>query len=285
MENNERRPAWPTVLILLAAAVASFMAAAYLLGEAWSSERTSPQVPTPESRPYTSDKTRERTEGSDQGTETVQEESRAYMPPILAPRETAAGSGPTPTPPPLPETIVEGQWLGQKAGRPMWLTVPAADISAAIEGVGLTDDQTMATPSDWANAGWFELGYVPGQPGTSVISGHLDAPGGREAVFWDLDELEEGDQIRVEMDNGVTYLYRVERSLSYPYDDAPMEEIFAWSAEPRLSLITCQGEWNRKERSYDRRLVVYAQYVGEVAGPGNGPAEAEALGRGVAGSP
>jgi hypothetical protein len=176
--------------------------------------------------------------------------------------------------------VATGQWAYRQAGRPVWLVVPAVGISAAIEGVGLTQEQAMATPSDWANVGWFHLGYVPGQPGTSVISGHLDAPGRRPAVFWSLGQLEPGNQVRVEMDNGFTQLYRVERSESYPYDEAPVDDIFAWSPEPRLALVTCEGAWNRAERNYEERLVVFAQYIGQI----DTPADGRAAGRGFADS-
>ncbi|MDX1614082.1 MAG: class F sortase, partial [Candidatus Promineifilaceae bacterium] len=160
----------------------------------------------------------------------------------------------------------------RSSGRPFWLTIPAAELSTAVEGVGLTAEQAMATPADWDNVGWFELGYAPGQPGTAVIGGHLDAPGGRDAAFTQLGRLQPGDLVRVEMSTGLTHLYRVAQRLRYPYDDAPLAQIFAWSPEPRLALITCAGDWNRAARSYEERLVVYADYVGQTTTPTDGGA-------------
>jgi hypothetical protein len=169
-----------------------------------------------------------------------------------------------PTPTPTPGLVIEGAWTSSNAGRPIWLTVPALGISTAIEEVGMNQDGSMATPSDWSKAGWFALGYLPGQAGTAVIAGHLDAPGGKKAVFWDLHLLRPDDEIRIEMNNGRMHLYQVERSASYPYDGAPLDEIFSWSAESRLALITCRGDWDRAEHTYADRLVVFARYSGEL---------------------
>lgn len=179
------------------------------------------------------------------------------------PYKTAADLLPTLTP--TPGLVVDGDWTSSNGGRPIWLTVPVMGISTAIEAVGLDEDRSMAVPVDWSSAGWFELGYLPGQAGTAVIAGHLDAPGGKKAVFWDLHLLQPEDEIRIEMNDGRIYLYQVERSARYPQGSAPLDEIFAWSAEPRLALITCQGDWDRAERTYADRLVVFARYSGELA--------------------
>jgi hypothetical protein len=169
-----------------------------------------------------------------------------------------------PTPAGTPGPVVDGDWTSSSIGRPIWLTVPAMRISAAIEEVGLNQDGSMAAPVAWSGAGWFEPGYLPGQAGTAVIAGHLDAPGGMRAIFWDLQRLQPDDEIRIEMNNGRIHLYQVEGSASYPHDSAPLNEIFSWSAEPRLVLITCQGDWDRAERTYDDRLLVFARYAGEI---------------------
>jgi hypothetical protein len=41
----------------------------------------------------------------------------------------------------------------------------------------------MQVPSDFAVAGWFIGGAVPGQPGPAMISGHVDSCTG-PAVFY-----------------------------------------------------------------------------------------------------
>jgi len=124
--------------------------------------------------------------------------------------------------------------------------------------VGLTEENAMDVPRETSNVGWFEPGYVPGRQGSAVMTGHIDAPGGKRAVFWSLDQLKMGDAIMIEMDSGVTYNYMVDRSRWYAYDVAPINEIFGWSEEPQLNLITCAGEWNKEEGIYQTRLVVYA---------------------------
>ncbi len=43
-----------------------------------------------------------------------------------------------------------------------------------------------------------------------------------------------------------------------------MEEIFGASKIARLNLITCDGVWDKKTLSYDKRLVVFTELAAEM---------------------
>ena len=140
----------------------------------------------------------------------------------------------------------------------MQIQIPAIGISATIESIGLTADNEMEAPKEWDKVGWYQYGYRPGQPGNAVLTGHLDTDTGAPAVFWRLHELQPGDTIVLQTLDGKPLVFLIESLTSYPYNQAPLQEIFGAAGAPRLSLVTCSGNWNSQERIYDHRLVVYA---------------------------
>lgn len=163
----------------------------------------------------------------------------------------------TPVPSPTPTATVTPSPT-PRPGLPVQLRIPAIGVDAFIEHVGLTEDLAMDVPSTWENVAWYQLGYRPGERGSAVIAGHLDTVTGAPAVFWALESLEPGDEIFVRGLDGVEHRFIVDFHTRYPYDDAPVQEIFGPAEVPRLALITCNGEWDRVNRNYSQRVVLYA---------------------------
>ncbi|MBW9235451.1 class F sortase, partial [Leptospira santarosai] len=82
---------------------------------------------------------------------------------------------------------------------------------------------------------------MPGQPGNSVIAGHVDGKNG-PAVFYDIGKLKSGDEIIVNAEDGSELVFIVDRVEVHPFDQSPLREIFGFSTGSRLNLITCTGE-------------------------------------------
>ena len=143
------------------------------------------------------------------------------------------------------------------------LIVPALEIDAPIEAVGQDDEGLMAAPSDVESVAWYNLGPNPGELGNAVMAGHLDNVRGQPAVFWRLDELKAGDEIIVRFDDESEKRFEVMSVESYNADEAPLTRIFGVDFERDLNLITCDGNWNRQNKLYDKRLVVYARLIHE----------------------
>ena len=162
---------------------------------------------------------------------------------------------PSPTP---PATLTPDAY--SELDRPERIRIGAIEVDAEIEQLALSDS-AIGVPADWSNAGWFQDGFRPGEPGRAVISGHFDDDAGQAAVFYRLGELEIGESI--EVDNaGQTFTYRVIESMRVPFDasdDATMEAVFGPADMPMLSLITCDGAWNAAAGTYDQRLIVIAE--------------------------
>lgn len=138
---------------------------------------------------------------------------------------------------------------------PERLRVPSLGVDAAVEPVGLTGQGDMDVPHDPRDVGWYADGPQPGQAGDAVIDGHLDSVDG-PAVFWRLGHVRPGDALQVTDGSGRTLPFRVSRVTSHDADQPPPPDLFSSVGQPRLSLITCAGDWDGSE--YSQRLVVEA---------------------------
>lgn len=142
---------------------------------------------------------------------------------------------------------------------PATIEIPAIKLPpSSVIKVGLLPSGEMDVPEDWHTAGWFEPGYLPGEPGNAVMSGHVDNREGL-GVFFFLKSLEAGDRIIVADEAGKKLTFVVKKLEMYKPEDAPLEDIFGESTVPRLNLITCTGTFSAKTLSYDKRLVVYSE--------------------------
>ncbi|PYZ96459.1 hypothetical protein CR205_12110 [Alteribacter lacisalsi] len=143
---------------------------------------------------------------------------------------------------------------------PLSLSIPAIEVEAEIEPVGVLDNGQMGVPDEAEGVAWFEPGTMPGNTGNAVLAGHVDSRTG-PAVFWDLNKLEPGDEIHVTGEDGEPLTFEVQVSVSYGRTDAPIEEIFGPTDKKRLNLITCSGTFDSGEGTHDQRLVVYTELV------------------------
>jgi sortase A len=147
------------------------------------------------------------------------------------------------------------------AGAPERIRIPKIGIDAKIEHVGLGKTGNMAVPLQYADAGWYRQGTVPGEVGSAVIDGHVDNGLGIPAVFFRLSELKAGDDIYVTDGQGDELHFVVEEEATYAVADVPLETLFNRADKARLNLITCEGTWLPEKKMYDERHVVYAVLV------------------------
>ena len=139
---------------------------------------------------------------------------------------------------------------------PVRVVVPAIDVDADLVAVGLNPDQSMEVP-DFGEAGWYEPGPRPGEPGPAVIAAHVDSVAGPD-VFYRLRELGPGDEITVEHADGGRSTFAVHDTEQQDKDDLPVERIWNDTDDAVLRLITCGGAFNQERRSYESNVIVYA---------------------------
>ncbi len=141
------------------------------------------------------------------------------------------------------------------SGLPVRLKIPGINVDSAVEYVGLASDGAMDVPKERANVAWFNLGPRPGESGSAVIAGHY---GEKASAFDNLYKLRKGDKLYVEDDKGATTTFVVRESRRYdPKSDA--SDVFGSNdGKSHLNLVTCEGVWNKTQKSYSKRLVVFA---------------------------
>lgn len=147
--------------------------------------------------------------------------------------------------------------------KPSRLRIPAIGVDAKVQSVGLAWQGTgdMGIPTNFTDVGWYSGGVTPGAPGSAVIDGHLDGKDVREAVFYNLDKLKPGDLVEVEDRAGKVWQFRVVETKIYDYN-APTADIFLGdTSKSRLNLITCAGSWDKTQKLYDKRVVVFTELV------------------------
>jgi LPXTG-site transpeptidase (sortase) family protein len=174
---------------------------------------------------------------------------------------TAIDEPPPAIPPdePVPQTFTVSELRGPLVAiaPPARIAIPAIGVDAPVVPVALEPDGTMEIPGDVATIGWFEPGVRPGQPGSAVLSGHVDSRTQGRGAFFDLEDLDVGDEVTIETAGG-QQRWQVTARQRFPKDELPIAELFTRGGDPRLVLITCGGEFDAGARSYSDNVVIVA---------------------------
>jgi sortase (surface protein transpeptidase) len=142
---------------------------------------------------------------------------------------------------------------------PTRVRIPAIQVDSALEDLTLDSAGALRAPVDYARAGWYAEGTVPGEVGPTVIAGHVDSRKG-PAVFFRLYQLRPDDLIQVQ--RGARWvIFRVVATARYPKDRFPTADVYGPTPDAQLRLITCGGVFNKTRRSYVDNVVVYAVAV------------------------
>jgi sortase (surface protein transpeptidase) len=147
---------------------------------------------------------------------------------------------------------------------PVRLEIPAIGVATGLQRLGRAGDGTVDVPSgpdQWDEAGWYEEGTRPGDPGSAVILGHVDSKAG-PAVFYRLRELRRGDRIEVVRAGGSRITFTVDRVEQYDKRRFPTAEVYYPTLRPMLRLVTCGGVFDRSTNHYTDNVIVFASLRG-----------------------
>jgi LPXTG-site transpeptidase (sortase) family protein len=179
----------------------------------------------------------------------------------------------TTTTPPVPRATTVAESAGitrvvptvevQQPG-PVRLTIPNLDVAADVDLVGVHSDGWVEIPEDVSRVGWYKFGAAPGAAtGSAVIVGHRDGFDAGAGALYRLSELAPGDLIEVEREDGSVLSYAVTSREAIDKDALPSEELFSEKGEPRLTLISCIGYFDRDRGGYMQNIVVTATPIDE----------------------
>lgn len=146
---------------------------------------------------------------------------------------------------------------------PVRLRAPAIDLSGPLMELGLQGDGTLEVPPGPFPAGWFTGAPTPGELGPAVIAGHVRW-NGAPAAFLRLDELERGDKVRVDRENGSTAVFRISAVQEFSKQAFPSRRVYSNIDHAGLRLITCGG-YDAESGEYRTNVVVFAELITAVA--------------------
>lgn len=145
---------------------------------------------------------------------------------------------------------------------PVGIVIPGIGLEARVVRVGV-DRRTggVEVPPDVRTVGWYRFSPVPGEPGSSVLLGHVDSSTQGPGAFFHLASLELGTKIRVLSADGSARSFRVVARRSYLKSRLPAT-VFARTGRPVLTLVTCGGPFDTSIGHYRDNVVVYAVPTG-----------------------
>jgi LPXTG-site transpeptidase (sortase) family protein len=158
----------------------------------------------------------------------------------------------------IDSTSVSYQQENLDFGLPVQIRIPKIGVDTIVEQVGITSQGEIGVPEGPTGVVWFNLGPHPGENGSAVITGHYGWKDGIVAVFDNLYKLEEGDKIYIEDDKGKTITFVMRESRRYDPEADSSDVFISNDNKSHLNLITCEGVWNKDQKSYSKRLVVFA---------------------------
>jgi hypothetical protein len=160
----------------------------------------------------------------------------------------------------LPGPQAPGAQTAPNAALPMNVVLPSIGVSSELSDLRLQSDGSLEAPKDFSMAGWWIEGTRPGDPGPAIVVGHVDSFRG-PAVFHKLGLLKLGSQILIGRKDGSTVVFAVTDVGQYPKDKFPTQLVYGSTPGPSLRLITCGGSFDKRKRSYQDNVVVFARQV------------------------
>lgn len=143
----------------------------------------------------------------------------------------------------------------------MSISIPAIGVKSEVFPIGLADDGTLAVPQPGPRldkAAWFENSPTPGQPGPSIIEGHVDSPEG-PSVFFKLGDVRPGDRILVTRADRSRLQFTVDAVRDFAKSEFPTELVYGAKdlSVPSLRLITC-SDFDSGTRHHVGNEIVFA---------------------------
>lgn len=167
------------------------------------------------------------------------------------------GDGDSDVPDETPVGNIQNYTVGPD--QPRFIRIAKLGVEARILKLGITNNNELDAPNNIYDAGWYDGSSKPGEHGAMLIDGHVHGPT-TPGVFYGLKDLVPGDHVEVERGDGKKFTYKVVETKVYDADKVDMNAalISAKAGVPGLNLITCTGNVNFANSSYDQRMIVFA---------------------------
>jgi sortase (surface protein transpeptidase) len=142
---------------------------------------------------------------------------------------------------------------------PTRVEIPELGIDVAVQPVGLDEQGRMALFDDPSIAAWYQWGPAPAsEAGSTVIAAHVDSLEYDLLPFARLKDAVAGTQVFLTDAAGTRHAYAVQLVEVLEKADVDWPAAFDRAGPPRLTLVTCGGEFDYENRRYLSNLVLTA---------------------------
>ena len=148
------------------------------------------------------------------------------------------------------------------ASLPRVIYINKINISARVIPMSVNVDGSVQAPRNIFDSGWYSGSVKPGEIGAMFIDGHASGPT-REGLFAYLDKLVVGDMIEIEKGDSSRLKYKVVHTEIQPLDNFDMKKMLLpyGTVLKGLNLMTCTGKWVESSKTFDKRVLVFAEQV------------------------
>lgn len=143
---------------------------------------------------------------------------------------------------------------------PVAIQIPVAQVDAQVETNEIVNGVMQDPTGPWVIS-WYKESPKLGQVGNILMAGHLDYWDVGPAVLYNINNLNQGDQISVTGDDGKIYTYEVDWRENFATANAPLDKIVGPTQNQSLTLITCGGPFDYANGVYLERTIVRAHRV------------------------
>ena len=158
---------------------------------------------------------------------------------------------PTPVTPPLGDSGYQ-------------IVIDKVGVNAPVSAFGMDENLVPEIPYTATDVAWYTFSARPGTGGNAVFAGHVTWNG--EAVFYDLDQIQAGDQIKLQGQDGTMLTYNVSSVFQVDPNDPDSLKVMWPTDQDVITIITCSGKFFETSDpllggDYTHRLVVRADLV------------------------
>jgi LPXTG-site transpeptidase (sortase) family protein len=142
---------------------------------------------------------------------------------------------------------------------PKYIKIPKLGVSARVLQVGINSKGELGTPNNVFDAAWYTGSAKPGQPGATLIDGHVSS-WTTHGVFYGIKNLVAGDRIQIIKGDNTVLTYQVVQTQIVDADKVDMNATVNSidKSKSGLNLITCTGRVKPGTSEFTQRAIVYA---------------------------
>ncbi len=144
---------------------------------------------------------------------------------------------PTPAAEPAPAPVVAS--APPLRDQPYRLVIDKIGVNGAVFTYGLDANQVPEVPLNPWDVAWYDFSAQPGTGSNAVFAAHVTWQG--PAIFYKLDQLIVGDEVKLIGDDGVELVYTITESFLVDPNDPTTLSVMHATDDDVVTLITCGG--------------------------------------------